>query len=149
VLVTVQGESFDCQSYNPNVCTVDAIPYCLVNGTVVRGKCVAQRAQCVDNVNVDATFAACPQTKTSFDCTNFNPIICTKDAIKFCLNNGTIVTGTCFAKRAVCLENKQVDDTYHACNHGSKTKDMGDNSSVQFSGNIFLLLVLSFVAILH
>ena len=59
---------------------------------------------CRDKVALDETFAACGHRRSdNFDCNAFNPMVCTRDAIPFCLHNGTIVRGTCLAKRAVCL----------------------------------------------
>ena len=46
-VLVVNGEVFDCDHFNPNICTLDAIPFCLANGTVVTGRCNAQRAVCM------------------------------------------------------------------------------------------------------
>ena len=46
-MLVVRGEVFDCNKFNPNVCTLDAIPFCLSNGTMVTGRCSAQRAVCM------------------------------------------------------------------------------------------------------
>lgn len=151
-MVSVQGLSVDCETFNPLVCKRDAIPFCLVNGTVVTGSCFAEKAQCLDKVMVDDTFSACP-SQTSFDCTSFNPLICQTDAIQFCLTNGTVILGKCHAQRAVCLENKQVDGTFHTCNHRGKPRsNMGNvdgSSSTRSTANVFMLMVVFMSTILH
>ncbi|XP_076445591.1 uncharacterized protein LOC143283292 [Babylonia areolata] len=147
VTVTVSGEEFDCDNFNPMICTMDAIMYCLTNGTIVTGRCYAQRAVCLEGKTLDSTFAACGHSDTGhFDCQNYqaNPLLCTKDLIPFCLSNGTVVRGTCRAKQAVCKENQRVEDDFSACNQAAAPgqRDTGDNSSNGMSASLFLLIAL-------
>lgn len=133
VMVTmVAGENFDCQNYNPNICTLDAIMFCLTNGTIVTGRCHAMRAVCVEKRTLDPTFAACGHhDNTKFDCEQYkaNPFVCTKDLVPFCLANGTVVRGTCNAKQAVCKENQQLVDDFSACNKAGAGPNSNDQQT--------------------
>lgn len=135
--VLVTGENFDCTHYQPGgPCTLDNIPFCLMNGTIVIGRCDAQRAVCRENQKIDETFASC-NSPTKFDCNQYDPLICARDLLSFCLTNGTIVRGSCSARRAVCVERQQIDDDFSSCNQRS----MKDGSSASsMSAAISLLL---------
>ncbi|KAL8586949.1 hypothetical protein ACOMHN_062360 [Nucella lapillus] len=131
-LMAVTGESFDCGSYNPMICTADAIMFCLTNGTLITGRCHAMRAVCVEKKTMDSTFAACGRHDNSkIDCERYrqNPLLCTKDLIPFCLTNGTVVRGSCLATQAVCKENQQVDDDFSACNKAGAAPTSNDKQS--------------------
>lgn len=59
-------------------------------------------SSCRENAQLDETFAACRPQQPNFDCDNFNPMVCSKDTIPFCLTDGTAITGRCEAQKAVC-----------------------------------------------
>ncbi|XP_025098524.1 uncharacterized protein LOC112566521 [Pomacea canaliculata] len=65
--------------------------------------------------------AACNTDATVFDCDNFNPNLCNPDLTPFCLTNGTKVSGSCEAKRAVCVEHAFLDNTNQACDPTATT----------------------------
>ncbi|KAK7107390.1 uncharacterized protein [Littorina saxatilis] len=148
----VRGEMFDCVNYeHTKVCTLDLVPFCLTNSTIVSGRCDAQRAVCLEKATIDETFSACSkQSHSNFDCDQFNPMVCARDAIPFCLTNGTILRGSCFAKRAVCLDKQTVDDDFSSCNQASlRDNNMDDgNTATSLSATLSLLVSLLFSTLL-
>ncbi|XP_025098731.1 uncharacterized protein LOC112566653 isoform X2 [Pomacea canaliculata] len=119
----------DCENYNPNICFSDVVPFCLQNGTIVISICEAKRAVCRENAQLDETFAACRPQQPNFDCDNFNPMVCSKDTIPFCLTDGTAITGRCEAQKAVCKEGKTIDPSFKACDKISPRSEDLDNDS--------------------
>eukprot|EP00745_Piridium_sociabile_P020228 TRINITY_DN30963_c0_g1_i2.p1 TRINITY_DN30963_c0_g1~~TRINITY_DN30963_c0_g1_i2.p1 ORF type:complete len:183 (+),score=38.79 TRINITY_DN30963_c0_g1_i2:150-698(+) len=153
-------KAFECDNFNPDICTLDSMMFCLTNGTVISGRCHAQRAVCLEARTMDSTFAACTDG-SEFDCDAYraNPLVCTKDLIPYCLDNATVIHGTCAAKQAVCTENRQVDDHFSTCNEAAvpssndehvhdeeHTHDDDDeddhNSAVALTATVSLLLGL-------
>jgi len=154
--VVVSGEVFDCTNYQPGgPCTLDAIPFCLTNGTTLLGRCDAQRAVCAENKMIDESFAACSKEKTMVDCSQYNPMICPRDLISFCLTNGTVMHGSCAMRKAVCEDNRKVDDRFAACNQASagnnarSNADDGGNgaSTISISATLSLIIAAFYLSL--
>ncbi|KAK7487736.1 hypothetical protein BaRGS_00021003 [Batillaria attramentaria] len=75
-----------------------------------------------------------------FNCSIYNPSFCQGDLAPYCLTNGTTVSGSCDAQRAVCSENAVLDETNNACTTTTTSTEGQSGTATHYAASAILVV---------
>ncbi|XP_067674662.1 uncharacterized protein [Haliotis asinina] len=111
-------------------CTMDLLPHCLSDGSIVRGCHALKQAVCTRNLTEQIAWTPRTSCLPGGYCESG---VCTADLIPHCMNNGVVVHGCSDLKQAVCqdgmVENRLWEEGQRClplfyCESNVCTKDM-------------------------